>query len=80
MTSAPEMIDALQRHMKKGKKYQLQEIYLIIERHCSLDAEDYDPQSPGSSVPKWKRNVRGVLRTDNRRHFIYHDNATYELR
>ena len=80
MTQAHEMRDVLQRHMQRGKKYQLQEIYLIVERHCSLDAEDYDPQSPGSSVPKWKRNVRGVLRASGRRDFIYQGESTYELR
>ena len=39
----------------------LQEIYGIVEERLTLDAEDFDPQSPTSDVPKWQRNVRNVL-------------------
>jgi len=39
----------------------LQEIYNIVKNNHVLDNEDYDPQAPGSDVPKWKRNVRNVL-------------------
>jgi hypothetical protein len=33
----------------------------IIEDHAKLDHEDFEPQSPTSNIPKWKRNTRNVL-------------------
>jgi len=39
----------------------LEDIYRLIERNLKLDDEDYEPQSPHSDFPKWKRNVRNVL-------------------
>ncbi len=33
----------------------------IVEENLNLDNEDYEPQSPSSPIPKWKRNVRNVL-------------------
>jgi hypothetical protein len=33
----------------------------MVERYGNLDGEDFDPQSPTSDIPKWKRNVRNVL-------------------
>ncbi len=39
----------------------LEEIYETVEQHLSLDREDFEPQSPSSDFPKWKRNVRNVL-------------------
>ena len=39
----------------------LDNIYRIVESTLRLDSEDYEWQSPISSIPKWKRNVRNVL-------------------
>src|SRR5690606_624484 len=36
-------------------------IYEVIERYATLDAEDLQPDAPGSNSPRWKRNVRNVL-------------------
>ncbi len=47
--------------MPKNEWLPLQEIYDLISRHAKLDDEDYEPQSPSSDIPKWKRNVRNVL-------------------
>jgi hypothetical protein len=39
----------------------LDDIYALVERYLKLDKEDFQPQSPVSDIPKWKRNVRNVL-------------------
>ncbi len=61
MTSLPEMRDAIERNMLRGKIYLLVDIYDIVEGACKLDREDFEPQAPKSKVPKWKRNVRNVM-------------------
>ena len=61
MTHQPEIWDCIQKFMPKGKWISLKEIYGIAEGHLELDSEDYDWQSPSSSIPRWKRNVRNVL-------------------
>ena len=38
-----------------------EEIYDIVESHTKLDGEDVAPQSPNSTIPKWKLLVRNVL-------------------
>jgi len=47
--------------MTKKQWCHLEDIYKLIENNIKLDSEDYDPQSPSSDIPKWKRNVRNVL-------------------
>jgi hypothetical protein len=47
--------------MTKGLWTSLETIYEIVQSNLSLDAEDFQPQSPSSDIPKWKRNVRNVL-------------------
>jgi hypothetical protein len=47
--------------MTKRKWISLIDIYDLVERFGNLDDEDFEPQSPSSDIPKWKRNVRNVL-------------------
>ena len=61
MIHLPEIWDIIQRRMPRGRWVSLEEIYRIVERYGHLDAEDFEPQSPTSDIPKWKRNVRNVL-------------------
>ncbi len=61
MTTSQEIWDIIKRFMRRGDWYHLDTIYQLVESHTRLDAEDFEPQSPGSDVPKWKRNVRNVL-------------------
>ena len=61
MTRLPQIWETIQSRMPKGQWVSLDEIYQIIERNCKLDEEDFNPQSPKSNIPKWKRNVRNVL-------------------
>jgi hypothetical protein len=61
MTHLPEIWDCILRKLPRGQWATLADIYYLIERNLTPDAGDYEPQSPGSEIPKWKRNVRNVL-------------------
>jgi hypothetical protein len=61
MIHLPEIWDIIQRRMPGGRWVSLEDIYQIVEQYGNLDAEDFEPQSPTSDIPKWKRNVRNVL-------------------
>lgn len=61
MTHLPEIWQCLTRRMPRGKWIPLDLIYNIVEVNLDLDNEDFQWQSPSSSIPKWKRNVRNVL-------------------
>ncbi len=61
MTHLWEIWEVMKKHMNRGRTFTLEEIYTIVERHCTLKKGDFDPEAPGSSAPKWKRNVRNVL-------------------
>jgi len=47
--------------MPRERWISVDEIYQMVERYGNLDVEDFEPQSPTSDIPKWKRNVRNVL-------------------
>lgn len=61
MTRLPEIWVCLNENMIKGAWTSLETIYEIVQDNLSLDTEDFQPQSPSSDIPKWKRNVRNVL-------------------
>jgi len=61
MTRLSEIWLCIRQCMPRRQWVSLQEIYGIVEERLTLDAEDFDPQSPTSDVPKWQRNVRNVL-------------------
>jgi len=62
MIHQPEIWEIILTYIPRGCWVSLRKVYQIVERHGSLDAEDFNPQSPISDIPKWKRNVRNVLR------------------
>ena len=61
MIRLPEIWNILKGHMIRNEWISLQNIYELVARYGQLDDEDYEPQSPTSDLPKWKRNVRNVL-------------------
>lgn len=80
MIHLPEIWDIIQTQMPRERWVPLQEIYQIVERYGELDAEDFEPQSPTSDRPKWKRNVRNVLQRRKRKGEIQWDrHARYFL-
>lgn len=61
MIHLPEIWNIIQTHMPRERWISLGEIYQMVESYGNLDVEDFEPQSPTSDIPKWKRNVRNVL-------------------
>lgn len=61
MLHQPKIWDIIRRHMPRGQWVSLSRIYRLVEDNAQLDSEDFQPQSPTSDIPKWKRNVRNVL-------------------
>ncbi len=61
MTHHAELWDAIRHGLPRGRWTSLADVYALVERSVALDPEDCEPQVAGSSVPKWKRNVRNVL-------------------
>ena len=61
MTHQPEIWLCIKKNIKKGYWTTIEDIYKIVQLNISLDSEDFQPQSPSSDIPKWKRNVRNVL-------------------
>ena len=55
MTRLPKIWDIIKRYMPKDEWLSLQDVYDLVSRHCQLDDEDFEPQSPSSDLPKWKR-------------------------
>ncbi|MFX1538022.1 MAG: hypothetical protein ACFFDI_27830 [Promethearchaeota archaeon] len=75
MTRLPVIWSYIKQHLPKGQWCHLEDIYALVESNISLDEEDYDPQSPSSDIPKWKRNVRNVLQYRKRSGEIEWDGA-----
>ena len=61
MLHQPEIWKIIKDDLPSDVWVTLQDLYRIIERNADLDDEDFEPQSPNSDIPKWKRNVRNVL-------------------
>jgi len=61
MIHLPDIWDCISQRLPRKQWVTLEDIYGLIERNLKLDDEDYEPQSPRSDFPKWKRNVRNVL-------------------
>ncbi len=61
MTRLLEICSCIKQYLPKGQWVNLETIYELIKTNLKLDLEDFEPQSPSSDIPKWKRNVRNVL-------------------
>ena len=61
MLHSDDIWTALAEHLPRGEWVQLSDIYNLVERQTVLDDEDWDVDAPGSSSPRWQRNVRNVL-------------------
>lgn len=80
MIRLPEIWDIVQTRIPRGQWVSLNEIYQTVTQYGNLDDEDFEPQSPSSDLPKWKRNVRNVLQYRKRNGQIKWDGeANYQL-
>lgn len=80
MTRLPEIWSCIKQSLPKGQWVNLERIYEVVEIYLNLDSEDFEPQSPSSDIPKWKRNVRNVLQYRKRTGDIEWDsNANYRI-
>ena len=61
MTKSKEIWDCIKTTLPKGSWFYLDDIYNQIKNSICLANDDYEPEAPGSNIPKWKRNVRNVL-------------------
>jgi len=77
MIRLPEIWGIIKYHMPKDEWILLQDIYELVNRNGQLDDEDFEPQSPTSDLPKWKRNVRNVLQYRKRTGEIEWDGDTH---
>lgn len=61
MIGARQVWGIIQGHVPRRQWVSSEDIYAIVESHGKLDHEDRQPQSPGSTTPRWKTLVRTVL-------------------
>lgn len=66
MTSDTALWTTLHEHLPRKTWIPIGDIYRIVELGVLLDAEDLEYHSAGSSTPRWKFNVRRVLRSKQR--------------
>jgi len=80
MLHLPQIWEIIKNNMPMNEWLSLQEIYDLVSRYGQLDDDDFEPQSPSSVLPKWKRNVRNVLQYRKRTGEIEWDgDANYRL-
>ena len=61
MIAARQVWGIIQGHVPRKQWVSSKDIYAIVELHGKLDDADREPQSRGSSTPRWKTLVRSVL-------------------
>ena len=76
------MRDALNKEMKPNLRYTLTEIKSIVERYCSIDAEDKEVRVySGNKTIVWEHRLRALLQTEVENTGVEHvDRATYVRR
>jgi hypothetical protein len=80
MLHQPDIWQIIKDNLPNDVWVTLQDICKIIESNVTLDDEDFEPQSPSSEIPKYKRNIRNVLQYRKRRGEIEWDgDAKYKL-
>jgi hypothetical protein len=62
MTDDRTLWATLHKHMPRRVWISIAEIFTIVQRRVLLDAEDMDCTASRSHTPRWKSNVRRVLR------------------
>lgn len=63
MTNDTALWMALHQHLPRKKWIAIAEIYIIVQHRVLLDAEDLEHVNRRSANPRWKSNVRRILRS-----------------
>lgn len=63
MTDSVTLWTAFKEHLPKRTWIPLAEVFAVVQDHVDLDAEDLEPTRVLSDTPRWKSNVRRLLRT-----------------
>ena len=66
MTNDTALWMALHDHLPRRTWVPLGDIYLIVQHRVLLDAEDMECRTAHSLMPRWKFNVRRILRSKQR--------------
>jgi hypothetical protein len=75
-----ELWQAIQRVLRKDRWTRLADLYRGVAQLLTLDADDFEPEAPGSELPKWQRNVRNVLqRRKALGHIVWDHAGQYKL-
>jgi len=61
MTKDAALWATLREHLPRKSWVSIEDIYQIVERNVSLDADDLGCNGVESARPRWKRNVRRLL-------------------
>lgn len=61
MLHLAEIWSIIKKYMPRDRWVSVEEIRDLVESNATLDTEDFEPEAPGSNIPKWRRNVRNVL-------------------
>lgn len=63
MTTATAIWVVLRDHLPQGEWIPLEDVYAIVEKNISFDAEDLSHRPAGAVRPRWKATVRTLLRS-----------------
>lgn len=80
MTHAVDLWSAILRVLPRDRWLPLDQLYKRVQAYVGLDDEDFMPSAPGSSEPKWRRNVRNVLQRQKKLgHVEWNRRGSYRL-
>lgn len=79
MIRSRQISEILSMKLTKGNWISIEQVYGLIEKYANLDSDDFEWQSPTSSIPKWKRNVRNVLQKRKTKDIEWDGHAKYRL-
>jgi len=61
MKHSAQLWPAILKSLNRRSWTPLSAIYAGVAKRVVFDPDDFTPEAPHSTIPKWKRNVRNVL-------------------
>ncbi len=80
MLTSDEIRKVIYRMMPPGRWLSPGEICELVESNVTLDREDMETVPPTQREPKWRRNVRNVLKADKSTGRIAWDDKSHRYR